>query len=182
MAAPGVTTPTHDAEGVSRALTGGSAGVADLGAFEYHGDAGRPLPIVSPARLLLSQRQGGPPPDAIALTIRNASVQTLPWMATVAVESSVPWLVVRPPAAGELTDGTGTVSVVLDSAGLHAGEYRGTISRRRRLGRRPPLGGGLPARVEVILTVNRNRTVCASGCDHTTIQAAVDAATPGTTS
>ena len=179
VAAPGVTTPTHDAEGVSRALTGGSAGVADLGAFEYHGDAGRPLPIVSPARLLLSQRQGGPPPDAIALSIRNASVQTLPWTATVAVESSVPWLVVRPPAAGELTDGTGTVSVVLDSAGLDAGEYRGTISVAVDSADAPLWAVDSPRVVEVLLTVNRNRTVCASGCDYIAIQPAVDAAIAG---
>lgn len=96
----GLTNPSTDADGVPRSLTGGTAGTPDLGAYEYHGDAGRPMPILSAERLLLAQRQGGPPPDAIALTIKNASTSALPWTAAATVEADVPWLVVRPRGKG----------------------------------------------------------------------------------
>jgi hypothetical protein len=171
----GLSLPSYDADFVYRYITGTSGGAPDLGAYEYHGDWSQPQPVVSPERVLLIQRQGGPPPDVISLSIRNASTKTLPW----AVETDVAWLQARPPASGELTEGIDTASVIVDSAGLAAGEYRGRIRVRVNSDDAPAWPADSPRVVEVILNVTKQHTVCASGCDQTTIQAAVDASGPG---
>jgi predicted outer membrane repeat protein len=168
----GMLLPSMDKDGISRALTACATGVPDIGAYEYHGDCGFPVLVTGATRATITGVQGGAPPDALEITVRNASATPLHWKAS----ESVSWLDTRPPVEGDISSETGAVSIFSDTTGLLAGEYRGSFSLEASGGAGSPYPQDSPKMIDVLLQVTRKRRVSKSpgAGEYATIQAAVN--------
>jgi hypothetical protein len=136
------------------------------------GAALNPLPPLPQGRLAFVGIQGGANPPSQYGMVKNVGTGSPDWYVT-----GVPsWLSVSP-NTGTLTAAGDTVEVSVNLSGLAPGIYRA----------KPVLqavdADNSAQAVSVILVVapsaNTIRTVCPSGCDYTTIQGAIDAASSG---
>ena len=127
-----------------------------------------------PERRAFVGTQGGTNPAAQGFTIRNVGSGSGPWY----ISGNPSWLPVSP-SRGTLTAAANNVTVSPNLTGLSAGIYRAKVVVQA------PTALHSPQAVSVILVANPTgsaiRTVCPSGCDYTSIQTAIDAATSGDT-
>ena len=170
---PGVQTlPDSDADGAPRFLddpatedTGdGTPFVIDLGAFEFN--TGVPRIALSAGVVQLAMPPGSANPVSEALSIRNCGGGTLEWQ----IEESCEWLEVDP-ASGESAGEVDTATLtVVDADSLGPGSYTCSLTVTA------PDAVNTPRQVVVTLYVGTTRRV---PVEHSTIQEAIDAATPG---
>ena len=157
--------PATDADGNPRNLDGDGDTVAipDMGAYEH--DPSGPSIALSPTAFEFSGWDGWSNPDAQTLAIRNAGGSTLNWT----ISEDCAWLDVSP-ASGSSAGEIDEVSFTADISGLAPGSYSCWLTVA------DAMAVNSPRMVSVSLTVYEVRNV---PTEHTTIQAAIDAASAG---